>query len=79
MNPIIAPGSQIVPLMRRRSEQPGFSFFLFASDRLLDRRLAAFSASHQAFPENPEIQWAYSASQPMRHFKTGPESVVSSA
>jgi hypothetical protein len=29
MNPIIAPGSQIVPLMRRRSEQPGYSFFRF--------------------------------------------------
>jgi hypothetical protein len=39
--------------------------------------LAAFPASYQAFPKNPEIQWAHSAIQPMRHFKTSPKSVVS--
>jgi hypothetical protein len=38
---------------------------------------ASYQALHQAFPEIPEIQWARSAIQPMRHFKTSPKSVVS--
>jgi hypothetical protein len=29
------------------------------------------------FQKFPEIQWAHSAIQPMRHFKTGPKFVVS--
>jgi hypothetical protein len=29
------------------------------------------------FQKFREIQWAYSAIQPMRHFKTGPKFVVS--
>jgi hypothetical protein len=48
--------------------------------RSLDRRWAAFPASHQAFPTIqafseiravPEFQWAHPAIQPMRRFKPG--------
>jgi hypothetical protein len=82
MIPIIAPGSQIVPLTRRRSEQPGYSFFRFRSDRLTGagphfqppikpfQKFRPFQ-KFGPFQKFPEFQWAHPAIQPMRRFKPG--------